>query len=277
MGNHDANQLKVFLNNHAEGDLISWPVQLEMMEAYNLSCVEAESFILKNNFLPARYQRNRQMFSIEDQQKFLSSSVAVIGCGGLGGYVIEELARIGVGQIIAVDPDIFVEHNLNRQLLASVERLGLPKVDAAVSRVAEVNPVVKVVPRQIALTRDNGHEVLSSVDLAIDAMDNVSGRLELAEVCAALDIPFIHGAIAGWYGQVSTILSGNDTLSKLYRSTSSNKGIETQLGNPSFTPAVIASLQVAEACKALLGKGELLRQKKLAIDLLNMEFEKISF
>ena len=276
MGNQVDDQRILFLNNNAEGDLISWPVQLEMMNQYDLSCFEAETFILNNNFLPARYQRNRQMFSIEDQQKFLSSTVAVIGCGGLGGYVIEELARVGVGQIVAVDPDIFVEHNLNRQLLSSIDRLGQPKVDAAVTRVLEINPVVKVVPRQIALTRENGHDILSNVDMAVDAMDNVSGRLELAEVCAALSIPLIHGAIAGWYGQVATIYSGDDTLSKLYRNKSSNKGVETQLGNPSFTPAVIASLQVAEACKVLPAGGKLLRQKKLAIDLLNMEFEQIS-
>ena len=185
------------------------------------------------------------------------------------------MARLGVGALLVIDPDVFVEHNLNRQLLSSIERLGQPKVEAAVQRVAEINPVVKTTARQVALSKDNGSDILKGVDIVVDAMDNVAGRLELCEVCNKLEIPLVHGAIAGWYGQVMTIFPGDNTLQKLYRSTSANKGVETQLGNPSYTPAAIASLQVSEACKVLLGEGALLRHRKLAIDLLSMEFEHI--
>ena len=275
MAHQDTSEIKDFLDQHADSDLISWPAELEMMKQFELTYFDAELFIMQNNLLPARYQRNRKMFSIEQQQKLLLSTVAVIGCGGLGGYIIEELARLGVGNIVVIDPDVFVEHNLNRQLLSATNVLGKPKVDAAVLRINEVNPVVKTLSHQVALNKKNGYQILGGVDFVVDAMDNVAGRLELSEVCAELDIPFVHGAIAGWYGQVVTVYPGEDTMQKIYRSGSADKGVETQLGNPSFTPAVIASLQVAEACKALLGKGELLRRKKLAIDLLNMEFEEI--
>ncbi len=95
-------------------------------------------------------------------------------------------------------------------------------------------------------------------------------RLELAECCAALGIALVHGAIAGWYGQVTTQFPGDDTLAKSY--TRSGQGIERELGNPSFTPALVASLEAAEVCKILLGRGTLLRRRTLTIDLLEMDF-----
>lgn len=271
----DAKKIMDFLSEQADGELISWSAQAEMIKSFNLSCFEAEAFIMQNNFLPARYQRNRTMFTIGQQNQLLHNKVAVIGCGGLGGYIIEELARLGVGGIQVVDPDVFVEHNLNRQLLSKIENLGMPKVEAAVQRIKEVNPVIRAFPKQIALSKDNGQEVLGGVDVVIDAMDNVTGRLELGEICNELEVPLVHGAIAGWYGQVLTVFPGEDYLKKVYRNNDADKGIETKLGNPSFTPAVIASIQATEACKALLGEGELLRGRKLVIDLLHMEFEEV--
>jgi len=96
----------------------------------------------------------------------------------------------------------------------------------------------------------------------------------LQKVCEKLEIPMIYGAIAGWYGQVSTILPGDRTLEKIYRA---DAGIESELGNPSFTPATVASIQVAEGLKVLLGKPEILSKKMLYIDLLNQEYETIEF
>lgn len=268
-------KLKAFIASKAQHGLIDWSTQEEVMKTYHLSCFEAEAFILQNEFLPARYQRNQSMITNGQQLKLLLSHAAVIGCGGLGGYIIEELARLGVGRISVVDPDVFVEHNLNRQLLSAIDQLGQPKVDAAAQRIRQVNPVVNISKHQVALDKNNAEQILSGVDIVLDAMDNVAGRLDIAGACDKLKIPFVHGAIAGWYGQVLSVYPGDNALQKIYPSGSANKGVETQLGNPSFTPAVIASLQVAEACKALLGKGELLRHRKLAIDLLDMEFEEV--
>src|SRR5660397_169269 len=77
------------------------------------------------------------------------------------------------------------------------------------------------------------------------ALDNMSSRKILAKGCAELKIPLVHGAIAGWYGQVSTIMPGDNTMERLYRG-DENKGVEVELGNPAFTPALVASIQVAE-------------------------------
>lgn len=267
--------LEEFIRNCVEGDLVPWRCQVEAAERFALTLAEAEGAILELGLLPARYQRNRQMLTTGQQLRLFRSTVAVIGCGGLGGYIIEELARLGVGTIIAIDPDIFVEHNLNRQLLSSPRLLGQAKVEAAEARVAEINPAVTLNPLRETFTRDNGQELLRHAHVAVDALDSVSVRLELAEVCDALEIPLVHGAIGGWYGQVLTQLPGERTLQKLYAGREDGTGIEKKLGNPSFTPAVIASLEAAETCKVLLGVGRQGNGRKLAINLLDMEMEEM--
>jgi molybdopterin/thiamine biosynthesis adenylyltransferase len=126
-----------------------------------------------------------------------------------------------------------------------------------------------------AFSRENGRELLSGLDCIVDAVDNVTARLELEAVCSELNVPLVHGAIAGWYGHVATIYPGENSMQKIYRHWTGGKGVEQQLGNPSFTPAVAASLEVAEVCKVLLGQGALLRNRKLAFNLLDMEVDEI--
>lgn len=264
-----------FLKERVEGDLIPWMAQVAAAERFGVSLARVESSILALGLLPARYQRNRQAISADQQQILFQSQVAVIGCGGLGGYVIEELARLGVGTIIAIDPDVFEEHNLNRQLLSSPATLGRAKVEAAAARVAEINPAVTLVPVLAAYSPENGKELLRGSQVIVDALDSIQTRLALAKTCTDLGIPMVHGAIGGWYGQVTTQFPGDDTVQKLYRHWVEGKGVEQKLGNPSFTPALVASIEVAEACKILLGAGELLRHRKLSINLLEVEFESI--
>ncbi|WP_026840089.1 HesA/MoeB/ThiF family protein [Citrifermentans bremense] len=266
-----------FLKESTQGGMLSWSAQSQAVVQFGLRCHEVEALALENGIFPARYQRNRNMISIEEQLKLFRSRVAVIGCGGLGGYVIEELARIGVGHIVAIDPDIFEEHNLNRQILSTPATLGKAKVEAAVDRVAEINPAVTVTPIKDYFCLANGSEQLAGAMVAVDALDSIPYRLELAEFCTVAGIPMVHGAIGGWYGHVATQLPGDTTVQSIYRHWVAGKGIEQQLGNPAFTPAVVASLEVAEACKILLGKGELLRDRKLSIDLLEMEVHEISY
>lgn len=268
--------LPIFIREQSVSRLLPWKLQIEAAERFGVTLAQVEEAALERGILPARYQRNRTTITVNDQLTLFRSSVAVIGCGGLGGYVIEELARLGVGRLVVIDPDVFEEHNLNRQLLSSPAELGCPKVAAAVRRVGDINPAVTVVPHQAAFSPGNGSELLAACDLAVDALDNIAVRLELAETCRQLGIPLVHGAIAGWYGHVTTQLPGDTVLQKMYASRSGEKGIEQQLGNPSFTPAVVASLQVAEACKLLLKQGTPLRGRKLLIDLFSMEFHELS-
>ena len=263
--------LPIFVRDYAEGQLLSWQRQVEAAGRFDATLAQVEEVALDRGILPARYQRNRKAMSVADQLTLFRSCVAVIGCGGLGGYVVEELARLGVGRIVVIDPDVFEEHNLNRQLFSSPANLGTAKVAAAVARINEINPAVTLVPIQTALSAENGADLLGGCRIAVDALDSIQIRLELADVCTALNIPLVHGAIAGWYGHVTTQFPGDDTLQTIYRSWKAGKGVEEILGNPSFTPALIASLQVAEVCKLLLGQGTPLRGRQLMIDLLSME------
>jgi len=272
-----SNNIMTFIRAQLADSLLPWAVQNAAAEKFACSLAEVEELALENGILPARYQRNQNMISTAEQLLLFRSRIAVIGCGGLGGYVIEELARIGVGRIIAIDPDVFEEHNLNRQLLATVHTLGQAKAEAAAARVSEINPAVTVTPVKDAFCRANGRDLLDGVNVAVDALDCISCRLELAETSAEMLIPMVHGAIGGWYGHVATQLPGDTTVQSIYRNWVQGKGIEKELGNPAFTPAVVASLQVAEVCKILLGKGELLRRRKLSIDLLDMEIHEIPY
>jgi molybdopterin/thiamine biosynthesis adenylyltransferase len=270
-------ELRAYLQKGCSGDLLPWGVQVEAAARFGLSLGRVEETALELGLLPARYQRNRQTISTAEQLQLLKSRVAVIGCGGLGGYVIEELARLGVGEIVAIDPDVFEEHNLNRQILSTPATLGRAKVEAAALRVAEVNPAVLLTPVRDAFTPENGAALLSGSRVVVDALDSIPVRLQLAEVCNTLVIPLVHGAIGGWYGQVATQFPGERSLAKMYDRCGHGKGIEQQMGNPSFTPAVVASLEVAEVCKVLLAKGLTLRGRTLSIDLLHMEIHEMKF
>jgi len=266
-----------FLKEWTRDGMLPWSAHCAAAKHFALSHGVIEGLALDNGIFPARYQRNRSMISCAEQALLFHSRIAVIGCGGLGGYIIEELARLGVGQIVAIDPDVFEEHNLNRQILSTPATLGLAKVAAATLRVEQINPAVTVSAMQDAFCSANGRELLKGVTVAVDALDSISYRLELAEVSNRMGIPMVHGAIGGWYGHVATQFPGEQTVQGIYRHWVAGKGIEQQLGNPSFTPAVVASLQVAEVCKIVLNKGELLRNRKLSIDLLEMEVHEIPY
>ena len=268
--------LPIFIRDHADGQLLPWKRQVEAAERFGVSLAQVEEVALERCILPARYQRNRKAMTVADQLTLFRSRVAVIGCGGLGGYVVEELARLGVGRIVVIDPDVFEEHNLNRQLFSSPANLGQAKVLAAASRISEINPAVILVPVQAEFSPENGAELLDGCQVAVDALDTIKVRLELAEASAGVYIPLVHGAIAGWFGHVATQFPGDDTLQTIYHSWEAGKGIEETLGNPSFTPALVASLEVAEVCKLLLGQGTPLRRRQLMIDLLSMEIHVIN-
>jgi molybdopterin/thiamine biosynthesis adenylyltransferase len=268
-------RLEDFLKEHAKGDLLPWTAQTRAAKEFGLSIKAVEESALRLNLLPARYQRNRKTISTEQQLKLCASKVAVIGCGGLGGYIIEELARLGVGSIKAIDPDVFEEHNLNRQILCTISDLGKSKAEVARARIEEVNPAIEVMAVKEAFSKQNGMYLLQDTQAVADALDSVPTRIELAETCEALGIPLVHGTIGGWYGQVTTQLPGDGTVQKIYRNCSDTKGVERMLGNPAFTPAVIASLEVAEICKMLLDLGTPLRKRMIFINMLDMEINEI--
>jgi len=197
-----------------------------------------------------RYSRNIPAITEEDMQKLRNARVAVIGCGGLGGYVLEYLLRIGVGELIAVDGDTFSESNLNRQILCTSENIGTPKVQAAAARAAAVNPEVHVIPVYEFLTADNGDRLIQGADLVIDALDNIESRLQLEDSCGSAGIPLVHGAIGGWNVQVMVVRPGSRILHALY---GNGSGHYDKSVLP-MTPAFCAALQVSAAVELLCGR-----------------------
>lgn len=219
-----------------------------------------------------RYERNMLTFTKEENDKFKDSKVCVVGCGGIGGYVIEMLARLGIGTITAVDGDVFQESNLNRQILSDELSIGMSKAKKAEERIKTVNSTVKVNSICEFLTVENGSSIISGNQIVVDALDNVKSRFLLQQICEDLNIPLVHGAIGGWFGQVTTIFPGDRTLNFLYTDLN-NSGLEKELGTPSFTPAIIASIQSVETAKVLISRGDLLRKKILLVNLLEQKYE----
>jgi len=195
--------------------------------------------------------------------------VAVVGLGGLGGYVTEALARTGVGRLILIDGDVFEEHNLNRQILSAEARLGADKVLAARQRVAEINGAVEVLGRVVILTRENLPQLLEGADVVVDGLDRLPVRLVLQQGTQALGMPMVHGSIAGFLGQVMTVLPGDPGLIGLYGEGSElpERGLEAQVGTPAATPMAVAAWEAQEVVKILLGRGELLRHRLLVMDM----------
>ncbi len=228
---------------------------------------EVEMAALTMRILPARYVRNLGTVGWDGQLRLLQATVAVVGCGGLGGWIIEGLARMGVGHLILVDCDAFEENNLNRQLLCTEETLGRSKALAARDRVALVNSAVQVTAHPVLATAENLPTLLAGAEIVADALDTIPLRLTLQEASAALGIPMVHGAIAGYVGQVTTVFPGDTGLRAIYGAGAvPERGIESRWGNPAATPMMVAAWQVQEVIKFLTGRGELLRHRLLYLD-----------
>jgi len=183
--------------------------------------------------------------------------------------------------MVIVDPDTFEETNLNRQVLATCDTLGRFKADVAAKTVESVNPAVKVFPYCLKLDNENAPKILDGIDVIADALDNIPSRLMLQEAAAKLNIPMVHGAVAGFEGQVMTVYPGDESLTAIYDGPSANDnkaktgGAESILGVVSLTPAFVGALQVMEILKILLGRGRIFQKKMLYAQLETGEFQEL--
>ena len=139
-----------------------------------VALLEVETAALECGIIPIRYARNIGTIGLEGQLKLLRSCIGVCGLGGLGGFITVYLARFGVGRLILVDGDVFEEDNLNRQELCHESDLGRPKVEVAAEKVAAINSALQVRVHHLFVDDSNIHDVFSSADLVIDALDTVS-------------------------------------------------------------------------------------------------------
>ncbi len=221
--------------------------------------------------IEGRYSRNLGALTQDEMDSLRLKRACVVGCGGLGGYVIELLARIGIGALTVVDGDSFALSNLNRQLLSTEALIGKGKAEAAFERVHEINSDTCVNAVPMYLTDENADSIVEYHDLVVDALDNISARRILAASCGKLGIPLVHGAISGWCAQITVIAPNSDVFDRIYPAETAVK----RTSSLSFTPALCASIQVAEAVKILIGREASLQSRLLIVDLLTQEYSTV--
>lgn len=217
-----------------------------------------------------RFVRNVPALSEAECALLRTKKTAVIGCGGLGGYLIELLTRVGIGGIRAVDGDVLEESNLNRQLLSELPHLGMSKAEAAVERIARIDPAVEAEARAVFLDAENAAELIAGCDVVLDALDNIPARKILSKACSAAGIPYVYGAISGWVAQAAVSLPGDDLAGRLY----ADHTVIRDKSVLSFTPALCASVQAALCVKLLTGRS-VQNGVLYYYDLLHQEYEEI--
>lgn len=254
-------QLEIAIHHAARAGRIAEDALRELAIAAGVDLLATQQAACRAGIWPARYARNARQLSLRDQLALLQSRVLLVGLGGLGGWLLEQLVRMGVGAITGVDGDCFEESNLNRQSLGNTAQLGQSKAEAAAARVAGINPAVHFtpVPRfadKILLIR-----LLRGMDLALDALGGLACRLPLQEAAAATGVPLVSAGIAGLTGWVAVVPPGQAGpiqwlgAGETCGTDETGASPEEELGNLAPTAATAASLQAAEALKLLTGRG----------------------
>ena len=142
--------------------------------------------------LETQFDRTIGLIGQEKQEMLKTKKVLVLGVGGVGSYAVEMLARCGIGNIDIIDGDVVSITNINRQLIATNSTIGKDKVEVAKSRILDINPNVRVNAIKKFLTKDNVEMyVLNEYDYIIDAVDNVTVKIEVAKICDQKNINLI--------------------------------------------------------------------------------------
>jgi molybdopterin/thiamine biosynthesis adenylyltransferase len=226
-----------------------------------------------------RYARHIALpyWGSEGQLKLSQAKVVVVGTGGLGSPVLMYLGGAGVGTLGIVEFDVADVSNLPRQILHHMHDVGRPKALSARDSLADNNPEVRVVLHQTRLTDDNALDILSGYDVAISAVDNFAARYLMSDACFFLRKPLVEGSILGYEGQCTVFLPGKGCYRCLYPCPPPPSVAPTpaQAGVLSMVPAIIGSIQAAEAVKLILGIGESLNGRLLLVDTLCMEFRQL--
>lgn len=209
------------------------------------------------------------------QKALKDAKILVIGAGGLGAPALQYLAAAGVGVLGVIDDDTVENSNLQRQVIHTDARIGLPKVQSVVAALAALNPFITVRPYNRRLTPDIAADLIADYDLVLDGTDNFDTRFLVNEVCTAAGIPLIAAALTQWEGQIS--------LYDPKRGTPCYKCIFPERPDPALVPScaeggvlgplpgVIGAMMAVEAIKAITDAGEGLRGRMLIYDALYAE------
>ena len=224
-----------------------------------------------------RYMRHLLLpeVGVEGQAKLLGSKVLMLGAGGLGSPAALYLAAAGVGTIGIVDMDEVDASNLQRQILHNLDRIGDRKVDSAKKTLTLLNPDVNVVTYDTRLDASNIIEIITGYDVIVDGADNFPSRYLLNDASVKLGIPVVHGSIFRFEGMVSVFnpLDGPTYRDMVPEPPPAELAPScAEAGVLGVLPGIVGSIQALEVIKLLLGLGEGLSGRILAIDTLDMSF-----
>jgi molybdopterin/thiamine biosynthesis adenylyltransferase len=216
-------------------------------------------------------------FGLEGQRKLKEAKVCVVGAGGLGSPILTQLASMGVGSVRVVDRDVVEISNLQRQHLYGVHQVGLPKVEAAMDRLHQINPFIEVEPVPLTVTFGNAERIIEGVDIVVDALDSMAARYAVNRACQRTRKPFIHGAVIMQVGTASTIIPGETACLECFQGGIDDADLPScaVLGVHPSVIGLIASVQVSETVKLLLGETPVLANKLLFADLKELSIEKV--
>lgn len=209
------------------------------------------------------------------QLKLKNAKVCVIGLGGLGSPVATQLTAMGVGHLRLVDRDVVEPSNLQRQHLYSMSYLGYPKVEAAAKKLSQLNPNVEIEPIPLSVNVDNAEEIIKGIDVIVDGLDRISPRYAVNRACVKLKVPYVFGAAVMTYGSASTIIPGETPCLECFYGNLDDEALPTcsVAGVHPSILSLMASIEVAEATKILLGERPQLINKLLHCDIEAMTFE----
>jgi len=229
----------------------------------------------------SRYSRQTRFAGIgeEGQRRIRAARVAIVGCGALGSFQAEALARAGAGLLRLIDRDFVEWSNLQRQFLFDeADALeALPKAAAAARRLAKVNSEVVIEPMVADLTPSNAAELLDGIDLILDGTDNFETRYLINDAAVRGNIPWIYGAAVGSYGLKLAILPGRTAcLRCVYPESpqSPQPTCETE-GVLSAVTATVAALQVADALKILARGADSVAARLTTVDVWSGEIRQL--
>jgi adenylyltransferase/sulfurtransferase len=219
-----------------------------------------------------RYKRQMMLFGEEGQERLKKAHIFIAGAGGLGSPVSIYLAVAGVGTITIVDMDVVDQTNLNRQILHFDWDIGKKKTASAEEKLQALNPDIKINAIDVRIEESNALKLIGKADGIVDAMDNYPTRYLLNDIAIAKEIPFFHGGIRGFYGQVTTIIPGKTPCLKCIFPKAPPKEVFPVVG---VTPGIIGTIQANEVIKYLIGSGELLTNRLFIWDGMQAHAEEI--
>lgn len=216
-----------------------------------------------------RYARHLVLREVggQGQQKLKAARVLIVGAGGLGAPAALYLAAAGVGTLALADPDHVDRSNLQRQVIYGEPDIGRLKTDAALERLASINPNVTVEGLSLALTTENAGAVIAGFDVVLDGTDDFSTRFAVNEACVTAGVPLISGAIGRWTGQVG-IFGVRPCYRCLVPEVPPDAETCSAVGVVGALAGVIGSMMALETIKLVTDAGEALVGRLLIYDAL---------